>query len=167
MNQNQLPEYQLVRSQIKNVYIQIKDGHVIVKAPKLFPQNQIDEMVMRKAKWIEKGIQKTKQKQEKEKRYSEEEFIKIIEENAKDLIYMTGLKPNRIRVKKIKYAWGSCSPNKNITLNYELIKYSKQAIRYVILHELCHLKHMNHSKEFWDLVILYMPQYKEAKKEFK
>ena len=49
----------------------------------------------------------------------------------------------------------------------ELIKYSEKAIRYVILHELCHIKHMNHSKEFWKLVEKYMPEYKEIQKEFK
>ena len=44
--------------------------------------------------------------------------------------------------------------------------YSKEVIRYVILHELCHIKHMNHSKKFWELVENYMPNYKEVKKEF-
>ena len=57
--------------------------------------------------------------------------------------------------------------NKNITINQKLISYSETAIRYVILHELCHLKYMNHSKEFWNLVQIYMPEFKEVKKEFK
>ena len=83
------------------------------------------------------------------------------------LIKETGLIPNKIRIKDIKYAWGSCSSNKNITINQKLISYSEDAIRYVILHELCHLKHMNHSKEFWDLVQKYMTEYKQVKKEFK
>ena len=91
----------------------------------------------------------------------------IIEKNANELIQKTGLKPNKITIKQIKYAWGSCSSKKNITLNLELIKYSQQAIRYVILHELCHLKYMNHSRDFWNLVEKYMPNYKQVKKEFK
>ena len=72
--------------------------------------------------------------------------------------------PNKITIKKIKYAWGSCSNKKNITINLELIKYSEQAIRYVILHEFCHIKYMNHSKDFWNLVEKYMPDYKQIKK---
>ena len=61
----------------------------------------------------------------------------------------------------------SCSNNKNITINKKLISYSESAIRYVILHELCHLKYMNHSKDFWDLVKKYMPEYRKAKAELK
>ena len=96
-----------------------------------------------------------------------DEFIKIVESTTKELIELTNLKPNNIRIRDISYAWGSCSANKNITISLKLIKYSKKAIKYVILHELCHLKYMNHSKNFWNLVEKYMPDYKEIKKEFK
>ena len=98
--------------------------------------------------------------------YNKEEFKRIIEKNVNELVQLTGLKPNKITIKQIKYAWGSCSSKKNITLNLELIKYSQEAIRYVILHELCHIKYMNHSKDFWNLVEKYMPNYKQVKKEF-
>ena len=90
-----------------------------------------------------------------------------MEKNANELINTTGLIPRKIRIRDIKYAWGSCSNNKNITVNKKLISYSELAIRYVILHELCHLKYMNHSKDFWDLVQKYMPEYKKAKMELK
>ena len=98
---------------------------------------------------------------------TKDEFIKIVESTTKELIELTNLKPNNIRIRDISYAWGSCSTNKNITISLKLIKYSKEAIKYVILHELCHLKYMNHSKNFWNLVEKYMPDYKEIKKEFK
>ena len=107
------------------------------------------------------------QKQERKEKYTKQEFIQIVEENVKDLIKLTKLKPNKVRVKNIQYAWGSCSNNKNITINEKLICYTKQAIRYVILHELCHLQYMNHSKQFWKLVEMYMPDYKNIKKELK
>ena len=90
---------------------------------------------------------------------------KALAETLKKLLSKNKL--NKITIKEIKYAWGSCSSKKNITINLELIKYSQKAIRYVILHELCHIKHMNHSKEFWKLVEKYMPEYKEIQKEFK
>lgn len=159
--------YILIKSNIKNLYIQIKDGKVIVRAPKRFSQSQIEAIINKKRDWIEKNLQKSLEKQERKEQYTLEEFLKIVQENVKDLIAITGLKPNRVRVKEIKYAWGSCSSNKNITINQKLICYSQNEIRYVILHELCHLKYMNHSKEFWDLVENYMPEYKEAKKELK
>ena len=137
-------EYQIKYSKIKNIYIQIKNGQIIIKAPK-----------------------RVSKKESKQALYTKEEFKQIVTSNAKELINDTGLIPNKITIKEIKYAWGSCSSKKNITINLELIKYSQKAIRYVILHELCHIKHMNHSKELWKLVEKYMPEYKEIQKEFK
>lgn len=164
--QAQIP-YILIKENIKNLYIQIKDGKVIVKAPKNFSQKQIEAIVREKQTWIEKSLQKSIKREEREEQYSQEEFIKVVEKISNELISITGLKPNRIKLKQINYAWGSCSSKKNIAINQKLICYSKHAIRYVILHELCHLKYMNHQKEFWNLIESYMPDYKEAKKELK
>ena len=160
-------QYVLIRNNIKNIYISIQDGKVIVKAPKRVSNEEIQKLLQEKKKWIEKSLEKSKKKEEKIPLYSQEEFLEIIQKNVKQLIETTGLKPNRVRVKTIKYAWGSCSSGKNITLNQKLIYYSEKAICYVILHELCHLKYMNHSKDFWNLVAKYMPEYKEVRKEFK
>ena len=158
-------EYQIKYSKIKNIYIQIKNGQI--KAPKRVSKKEIEKLIEQKAEWIQKSLEKEKQKQSKQALYTKEEFKQIVTSNAKELINETGLIPNKITIKEIKYAWGSCSSKKNITINLELIKYSEKAIRYVILHELCHIKHMNHSKEFWKLVEKYMPEYKEIQKEFK
>ena len=160
-------EYKIIYSRIKNVYIHIKDGEVIVKAPRRVSKKEIDKIVKSKEDWIKKTLAKTKIKSKKEKLYTDEEFKTIVEETANELIKKTGLIPNKVRIRDIKYAWGSCSANKNVTISYKLIYYSKDAIKYVILHELCHTKYMNHSKAFWDLVANYMPNYKEIKKEFK
>lgn len=160
-------KYEIIRKNIKNVYISIKNGAVIITAPKYVAQEEIEKLLMKKVNWIYKKLETQKIKNEKPDLYTKEEFIKIVEKIAKELIYETGVKPNKIRIREIKYAWGSCSSNKNITINLKLIGYSKEAIRYVILHELCHIKHMNHSKKFWELVKSYMPNYKEVKKEFR
>ena len=164
---NTILEYEIKYSKIKNIYIQIKNGKIIIKAPKRISKKEIEKIVEQKSEWIQKTLEKESKKQKKKELYTKEEFKKIIEKNANELIEETGLKPNKITIKQIKYAWGSCSSKKNITLNLELIKYSQQAIRYVILHELCHLKYMNNSKDFWNLVEKYMPNYKQVKKEFK
>ena len=160
-------DYEIQRSKIKNIYIQIRDNKVIVKAPRSVGQKEIDKIVKQKEEWIKKSLEKEKDKSKKEPLYTNEQFKEIVQNNANDLISLTGLIPNKITLKQIKYAWGTCSSKKNITINIELIKYSENAIRYVILHELCHLKYMNHSKNFWNLVEKYMPDYKEIKKEFR
>ena len=82
-----------------------------------------------------------------------------------DLQEKTGLHPLECNIKNLKATWGICSSKKKISINLNLMAYSRHAIEYVCLHELCHLKYMNHSKNFWNLVEYYMPDYKEAKKE--
>ena len=160
-------EYKIKYSKIKNIYIQIKDGKVIVKAPRKISKKEIEKILEQKSEWIHKTIEKETKKKEKKLLYTKEEFKRIVEKHANELIKQTGLVPNKITIRQVKYAWGSCSSKKNITINLELIKYSEQAIRYVILHEFCHIKYMNHSKDFWNLVEKYMPNYKQVKKEFK
>ena len=160
-------EYEIKYSKIKNIYIQIKDGKVIVKAPRRVSKKEIEKILEQKSEWIQKAVEKETKKQEKKPLYTKEEFKEIVEKHANELVKQTGLVPNKITIKKIKYAWGSCSNKKNMTINLELIKYSEQAIRYVILHEFCHIKYMNHSRDFWNLVEKYMPDYKQVKKEFK
>ncbi len=72
-----------------------------------------------------------------------------------------------LRYKKMKSRWESCSSKKIITLNTHLLKLKKEYIDYVIVHELAHLVHMNHSKEFHSLVQNYMQNAKELRKELK
>lgn len=98
-------------------------------------------------------------------------YMKIAErEVAMAMMVVTrivGIKPNKYRIKRLKTAWGTCTKNKNITINSELMKYDRQVIQYVVLHEICHLKYMNHSKEFWNMVEKYMKDYKEVRSRLK
>ena len=77
------------------------------------------------------------------------------------------LKPD-LKIRKMKSKWGVCNvTNNTITLNQELIKLEPACLIYVIYHELSHLKHHNHSKDFWKLVELYVPNYKEIRKQMR
>lgn len=75
--------------------------------------------------------------------------------------------PKSFTIKKMKTRWGSCSSKRSINLNIELIKLPEQCIKAVILHELCHLVHMNHSKEFYALMTKEMPDWKIWDKQLK
>jgi len=75
-------------------------------------------------------------------------------------IKLTGLKPTKITYKFLKSKWGSCSWQHNISFNSMLLQFDTDVISYVAIHELCHIKHMNHSVKFWQLVATYMPDYK-------
>ncbi len=74
----------------------------------------------------------------------------------------------RMRIRSMKTRWGVCNrKSRTITLNAELLHYPLETIDYVIIHELSHLIHFNHSKQFWNLVMKYCPNYKEIKKQLK
>ncbi len=92
-----------------------------------------------------------------------EEAKRVINNRYNYIISHINLRAREIRIKKLKSAWGICYSNKKITLNSLLLGAPIKIIDYVIIHELCHLKHMNHSKEFWKLVENFCPDYKNIK----
>lgn len=77
------------------------------------------------------------------------------------------VKYEKVRIKYMKSAWGICYSNKNLSFNSLLFTMPMEIIEYVIIHELCHLKHLNHSKEFWALVEEHCPNYKETRIRLK
>ena len=153
-------EYNIVYGKIKNLYIHVKDGNVIVKAPKYISKEYIDNIIDKKRDWILKKLEETKTVK-KEREYTNKDIEKLknkLDVIFKELIEETNLIPNKVRIRNIKCAWGSCSSNKNITINLKLVDRQDIEIKYVVLHELCHLKYMNHSEKFWNLVEKYMPE---------
>ena len=168
-------KYKIDRAKRKNIYICIKDGEVIVKGPKLMSDARAEKVVKEKEKWILKKLSeenKSTRKQKEEEYLSNEKYYRKKAEQEIDLamdkmIAITGLVPSEYRIFNFKKAWGNCSSKKVIKINPKLIMYSNHTIDYVCLHELCHLKYMNHSKKFWDLVEKYMPDYKEAEEDLK
>ncbi len=88
-----------------------------------------------------------------------------IPERVAQLAFQYDFEFNRVKVKKLKSRWGSCSSKKNLSFNYRLMEYSPAVIDYVIIHELCHTRIMNHSKKFWTLVGGIIPDYKLLKQK--
>ena len=120
--------------------IEIIDNRIYVK----------DEATLNR--WLKKEI----------KRIYSERLVLLYNEFEENIPY-----PN-LKIRKMTTRWGVCNKKtKTITLNSELIKYSIDKLDYVIIHELSHFIHFNHSKEFWLLVSKYCPRYKEIRKELR
>ncbi|MEA2018778.1 MAG: SprT family zinc-dependent metalloprotease [Campylobacterota bacterium] len=101
------------------------------------------------------------------KKFYKYNAIKIIDPIFDEWTHITKLYPNKIGYRYAKRRWGSCSIDDNISINYKLLQFERKCIEYVVLHELCHIKEKNHSKKFWNLVSLYMDDYKSVEKKLR
>jgi predicted metal-dependent hydrolase len=95
------------------------------------------------------------------------EAFKIFKERTRYYADILKLYPNDIKIKEQKSIWGSCSSKNNINYNWKLIMSPLSVLDYIVVHELCHLKHRDHSKNFWGLVEQIMPDYREKKQWLK
>jgi predicted metal-dependent hydrolase len=96
-----------------------------------------------------------------------EEARLVLTEKTTQFAALMKLTCKKIFIKDQKTRWGSCSSKGNINYNFRLIMAPERVVDYVVVHELCHLAHPNHSREFWDMVGRCYPEYKEAKKWLK
>ncbi len=78
-----------------------------------------------------------------------------------------GVEPKHISFRYLKNRWGSCSSTNRISFNYHLVKLSSSLIEYVVIHELAHIVHQNHSKEFWKLLHKHLADYKIKEDKIK
>jgi predicted metal-dependent hydrolase len=90
-----------------------------------------------------------------------------IPKRVEEIANKYGFEYNSVKIKNLTSRWGSCSVKKNLSFNLKLMYFNYNVIDYVIVHELCHLKEMNHSIRFWKLVKDIIPEYKEYKQELK
>lgn len=94
------------------------------------------------------------------KKLAKKVLINFVENISKEI----GISFNKLSIKDNVSNWGSCSSRKNINLNYKVIFLPRDLARYIVVHELCHIIHMNHSPNFWNLVEKFIPNYKLLKK---
>jgi len=96
-----------------------------------------------------------------------EDFFHMINHRINILSEKMSVKPNKVSVRYQKTIWGSCSGDDNISINFKLALAPLDVVDYILIHELCHILHKNHSKEFWMAVQSFMPDYREKRKWLK
>lgn len=139
-------------------------------------QADIEKFINEKSPWIEKHLEimKTRNASESEKgqvkaftedeiRELEKKALASIPPKVEAVAQALDVSYGRITIRNQRTRWGSCSSNGNLNFNCLLVLCPDEVTEYVIVHELCHRKHMNHSKEFWTMVEKYCPDYKRQK----
>lgn len=159
----------VVRSKRKTIGLEVKeDTSITIRVPKKCSDKKIIEVIEKNKQWFLSKYEKQKLKKEQEVTYTDIQIKKYREEARKILTELTdyyaeimNVTYHKIYIREQKTCWGSCSSKKNISFNWKLILYPKEAQEYVVVHELAHLKYMNHSNEFWKEVEKILPDFKK------
>ena len=158
--------YTLIRSDRKTVGMQIKDGKVIVRAPRRLSKAVIDAFVSEHEDWARKHLAKSVEAQNVPKLTDAElhaladRALQVIPARVAHYASLLGVSYGRIAIRAQKTKWGSCSSKGNLNFNCLLMLAPPEVLDSVVVHELCHRKHMNHSAAFYAEIARVMPDYK-------
>ena len=168
-----MPMYDIIRSNRKTIAIQIKgNGQVIVRAPLRMVKTDIFAFVEKKSAWIEKHLADiAKQQIAAEPPFTAPELLELAAVARQDITRrvakfapIVGVDHGRITIRAQKSRWGSCSRKGNLNFNCLLMLCPEEVRDYVVVHELCHRKELNHSPRFWNEVAQIIPSYIESQK---
>ena len=150
------------------------NGEIVVVKPFKYNDSLVKKFVKEKENWVKKKIAQINQNLEtfipiSNGSYKRDKIqaFNLVNERISFYNNHYNFNINRISIKNQKRLWGSCSINNNININFRIIYLPLILCDYIIVHELCHLKEMNHSYRFWELVEKTLPNYKELKKDLR
>lgn len=161
--------YRVIKSKRKTLSLQIKDGEIVVRAPLNISDSTINGFVEKHAGWIDKQRKRfdgQKKKLSSIALLSQEErqelaarAREIFSERADIYAERLGVSYKKISVRFQRSRWGSCSAKGNLSFNCLLLFAPSEVLDSVVAHELCHLKFMDHSKNFYRELLTVFPEY--------
>jgi len=156
-------EIQIIRSDWKTIALKVDPADIlVVRAPRAMPDRDIDAFVREHWGWVEKHVRLAEAREaqaaavgmfsEREIRELAEQALKTIPQRVAFFAHQMGVGYGGITIRNQRTRWGSCSSKKNLNFNCLLMLVPPEVRDYVIVHELCYLKEMNHSPRFWSEV---------------
>ena len=167
-------QYRILRSKRKSLALEITaEKELLVRAPLGLSDAAIRRFVKERRDWIEKQLRIMEERQAALPPPLTQEETKQLLERAKAelparvaaLAARMGLSPNGVSITHARTRFGSCSANDHLNFSCYLMANPEPLIDYVIVHELAHIRHKNHGKDFWCLVERFYPDYKNARKQ--
>ena len=170
-------DLQLIRSRRRTVSIEIRGGGVIVRAPLRMRKAEIDRFVLSHRDWIRKKLADREQRiaaagevaplTDEELKALTREAAEYIPGRVEHYAPLVGVHYGRVTIRHQRTRWGSCSSKGNLNFNCLLMDAPEEVLDYVVVHELCHIRHKNHSRAFYAMIESIMPDYKQREKELK
>lgn len=168
-------DYTLIRSSRRTMALEItRDGRLLVRAPQRASQAVIDRFVASHADWIAAHLEKQRQRAQAHPPLTEDELA-ALRQKARDILpgrvahyaEWMGVTPTGVKITGAKTRFGSCSAKNSLCFSLYLMAYPDAAVDYVVVHELAHIRHKNHSPAFYAEVAKVMPDYRERRKLLK
>ena len=170
-------ELKIIYSLRKTIALELKQGSLTIRAPRGMPRKEINAFLEAKRSWIEKHLAKMQKHQEslpqmetfpmEELQQLSKKALTIIPPKVQQYATIVGVDYGRITIRTQRTRWGSCSFKGNLNFNCLLLLFPEEVIDYVVVHELCHRKHMNHSPAFYAEVERVFPDYRRCNKWLK
>lgn len=155
--------YRVIRSKRKTIALQINpDGTVVVRCPLKWNEGAVHAFVESKRSWIEKHLNHPRLPAFTDAQIQAltHQAREVLTERVAFYAPLVGVEYGNITIRHQRTRWGSCSGKGNLNFNCLLMEVPTEVRDYVVVHELCHRKEMNHSKKFWAEVARVMPDYK-------
>lgn len=168
-------DYEIIRSRRRTVALEVtREGKVLVRAPQRMTREEIDRFVTSHAGWLERAKARVAARQAAHPPLTEGE-IAALRQRAREVLpgkvahyaAMMGVTPTSVKITSARTRFGSCSGKNGICFSLYLMQYPEAAIDYVVVHELSHIRHHDHSPAFYAEVARVMPDYKERMKLLK
>jgi len=160
--------YTLIRSDRKTLEISVQNGpELVIRAPRKASIRSVEDFMDRHRRWIETHMAARAERRETEPTVSAEEEGRLREEAKACLAARTeyfaaimGVRPSGVRITSAKKRWGSCSPKNALCYSWRLMLEPPEAIDYVVVHELAHIRYKNHGEAFHRFVASVLPDWK-------
>jgi len=167
--------YTVIRSSRRTLAAEItRDAEVIIRAPRFVSQREIQAFVEKHSEWISTHLTKRLQSIEAHPEPNADEAAVLksraaaeIPPRVKYYAELMSLSPAAVTITSARTRFGSCSANNRLCFSWRLMQYPQEAIDYVIVHELAHIVHKNHSQRFYDLIAQHLPDWKERRNLLK
>ena len=168
-------DYEIIRSRRRTVALEVtREGRVLVRAPQRMPQGEIERFVDGHAAWLEKARARVAARQAAHPPLTEAE-VAALRQRAREVLpgkvahyaAIMGVTPASVKITAARTRFGSCSGKNGICFSLYLMQYPEAAIDYVVVHELAHIRHHDHSPAFYDQVARVLPDYKARQRLLK
>ena len=168
-------DYEIIRSRRRTVALEVtREGRVLVRAPLRMSREEIERFVSSHAAWLEEAQDRVAARQAAHPPLTEQETValrqlakEVLPDKVAHYAAIMGVTPASVKITSARTRFGSCSGKNGICFSLYLMQYPEEAIDYVVVHELAHIRHHDHSPAFYAEVAKVLPDYKERMKLLK